>query len=117
MHEFVATLDRLPNLPERPAMQAAKRLLDLGIHPPTTYFPLIVHECWMIEPTETESKEQMEGFADAVRQIAREAAESPELLTSAPRNLPVTRLDEVRAAREPKLTWFSASQTVRPGGR
>jgi glycine dehydrogenase subunit 2 len=106
MHEFVATLDRLPNLPERPAMQAAKRLLDFGIHPPTTYFPLIVHECWMIEPTETESKEQMEAFADAVRQIAREAAESPELLTSAPRNLPVTRLDEVRAAREQKLTWF-----------
>jgi glycine cleavage system P protein (glycine dehydrogenase) subunit 2 len=105
MHEFVATLDNLPNLPERPAMQAAKRLLDLGIHPPTTYFPLIVHECWMVEPTETEAKEELEAFAAAVKQIVREAEEEPELLTSAPHTMPVTRLDEVRAAREPRLTW------------
>ncbi len=105
MHEFVAELDRLPNLPERPALQAAKRLLDLGIHPPTTYFPLIVHECWMVEPTETESKDELEAFAAAVTQIAREAEEDPELLTSAPHSMPVSRLDEVKAAREPRLTW------------
>ncbi len=105
MHEFVAELTAFPNLPERPALQAAKRLLDLGIHPPTTYFPLIVNECWMVEPTETESKEDLEAFAEAIRQIAREAEEEPELLTSAPHTMPVSRLDEVKAAREPRLTW------------
>jgi glycine dehydrogenase subunit 2 len=105
MHEFVASLDEFPNLPDRPAMQAAKRLLDLGIHPPTTYFPLIVHECWMIEPTETETKETLEEFVEAVKRIRREAAEEPELLTSAPHITPVGRMDEVKANREPKLTW------------
>jgi glycine dehydrogenase subunit 2 len=105
MHEFVASLDNLPNLPDRPAMQAPKRLLDLGFHPPTTYFPLIVKECWMVEPTETESKEEMEAFAEAAARIAREAEEEPGLLLSAPHSMPVTRLDEVRAVREPKLTW------------
>ena len=104
MHEFVATV-RLENIEERPAMQAAKRLLDLGFHPPTTYFPLIVPECWMIEPTETESKGTLEEFAEAVRRVVAEAAEDPDLLTSAPHGMPVTRLDEVRAAREPRLTW------------
>jgi len=106
MHEFVASLSHLPNLPDRPALQAAKRLLDLGYHPPTTYFPLIVKECWMVEPTETETRETLEAFAGAVAQIAREAEENPELLTSAPTTMPVTRLDEVRANREPRLTWF-----------
>jgi len=106
MHEFVAGLSDLPNLPDRPAMQAAKRLLDLGYHPPTTYFPLIVSECWMVEPTETETKETLEAFAAAVAQIVHEAEEHPELLTSAPTTMPVTRLDEVRANREPRLTWF-----------
>jgi glycine dehydrogenase subunit 2 len=105
MHEFVAELTGLPNIPDRPAMNAAKRLLDLGFHPPTTYFPLIVHECWMIEPTESESKETLEAFAAAAKQIAREAVESPDLLKTAPHGMPVTRLDEVRAVREPKLTW------------
>jgi glycine dehydrogenase subunit 2 len=105
LHEFVASLDSLPEIGPRPAMLAAKRLLDLGYHPPTTYFPLIVPECWMIEPTETESKETLERFAAAVEQIVREAAEEPELLTEAPRGMPVTRLDEVRANREPRLTW------------
>ncbi len=105
MHEFVAELTGLPNIPDRPAMNAAKRLLDLGFHPPTTYFPLIVHECWMVEPTESESKETLEAFAAAAKQIAREAVESPDLLKTAPHGMPVSRLDEVRAVREPKLTW------------
>ncbi|MHC4860494.1 MAG: PLP-dependent aminotransferase family protein, partial [Planctomycetota bacterium] len=105
LHEFVASLDSLPEFGPRPAMLAAKRLLDLGIHPPTTYFPLIVPECWMVEPTETESMETMEEFAEAVAQIVREASEEPQKLLEAPRHMPVTRLDEVRANREPRLTW------------
>ena len=105
MHEFVASLEHLGKVSERPAMNAAKRLLDLGFHPPTTYFPLIVPECWMVEPTETESRENLEAFAEAVTQIAREAEESPELLTTAPHGMPVGRLDEVKANREPRLTW------------
>jgi glycine dehydrogenase subunit 2 len=108
MHEFVAALDHLGKVEERPAMNAAKRLLDLGFHPPTTYFPLIVPECWMVEPTETESRETLEAFAAAVEQIVREAAEEPELLTTAPHGMPVTRLDEVKANREPRLTWAHA---------
>ncbi len=108
MHEFVATLEGLGNLPDRPALHAAKRLIDLGFHPPTTYFPLIVRECWMVEPTETESKETLDAFCEAVRRIAREAEENPERLTSAPTTTPVGRLDEVRACREPRLTWFDA---------
>jgi glycine dehydrogenase subunit 2 len=104
MHEFVATAE-LPNIKERPALAAAKRLLDHGYHPPTTYFPLIVKECWMIEPTETESKATLMAFAEAVRQVVREAEEDPELVRTAPHTTPVTRMDEVRANRYPRLTW------------
>ncbi|MEN8150432.1 MAG: aminomethyl-transferring glycine dehydrogenase subunit GcvPB [Planctomycetota bacterium] len=107
MHEFVAQMDNLPNITDRPALQAAKRLLDYGFHPPTTYFPLIVKECWMVEPTETETRETLENFTEAVKRIYADAAAEPELLTSAPHDMPVGRLDEVRANREPRLTWFA----------
>jgi glycine dehydrogenase subunit 2 len=83
----------------------AKRLLDFGMHAPTVYFPLIVPEALMIEPTETESKESLDEFIGAMIQIAREVDENPELVKSAPQNTPVTRLDEARAARELNVRW------------
>ncbi len=83
----------------------AKRLLDYGYHPPTVYFPLIVKEALMVEPTETESKESLDKFVEAMRNIAEEAAEDPELLHQAPKSTPVGRLDETKAAREPVLRW------------
>jgi glycine dehydrogenase subunit 2 len=86
-------------------MDVAKRLIDLGFHPSTVYFPLIVEEAMMVEPTETESRETLDAFAEALLQVAREAAESPELLHEAPVTTPVRRLDEAKAAREPKLHW------------
>ena len=80
--------------------------MDYGIHPPTVYFPLVVPEALMIEPTETEPKERLDDFVDAMRAIAREAAESPELLKEAPHGRPVRRLDEVRAAKQPVLRYL-----------
>ena len=86
-------------------LDIAKRLLDYGFHPPTVYFPLIVDEALMIEPTETESKETLDAFIDAMKEIAGEADENPEILHTAPHNTPVRRLDEVRAARQAELRW------------
>lgn len=86
-------------------LDIAKRLIDYGFHPPTVYFPLIVPEALMIEPTETESKRTLDIFVDALRTIAREAVETPELLHEAPTKAPVRRLDEVRAARQPVLRY------------
>jgi glycine dehydrogenase subunit 2 len=86
-------------------LDIAKRLIDLGFHPPTVYFPLIVDEALMIEPTETESLETLDAFISAMRQIAQEAETGPEIVTGAPRTTPVTRLDEVTAARKPNLKW------------
>jgi glycine dehydrogenase subunit 2 len=87
-------------------MDIAKRLMDLGrVHPPTVYFPLIVPEALMIEPTETESKETLDQFAADMVQIAGEARTDPELLHSAPHHTPVRRLDEVKAARNPILRY------------
>jgi glycine dehydrogenase subunit 2 len=83
----------------------AKRLLDYGLHPPTVYFPLIVDEALMVEPTETESKQTLDAFVEAMKEIARDAEENPEALHSAPHNTPVKRLDDVRAARNPDLRW------------
>jgi len=83
----------------------AKRLLDYGLHPPTVYFPLIVDEALMIEPTETESKQTLDAFVEAMKEIAREVEENPEILHTAPHNTPVRRLDDVRAARNPDLRW------------
>ncbi len=86
-------------------LDIAKRLIDYGFHPPTIYFPLIVAEALMIEPTETEGKRTLDSFIEAMRQIAREAVETPELLHAAPTTAPVRRLDEVRAARQPILRY------------
>ncbi len=99
MHEFVAQ-GILEGAPDVHTMDIAKRLMDYNFHPPTVYFPLIVKEALMIEPTETESKATLDAFADALIQIAQEAREQPELLKDAPHSAPVKRLDEVRAARE-----------------
>ena len=83
----------------------AKRLLDYGFHSPTIYFPLIVEEAIMIEPTETESPQTLDAFADAMIAIAREAETNPEIVRTAPHETPVTRLDDVMAARRPVLRW------------
>ena len=98
MHEFVISGSKQKKLGVK-TLDISKRLLDFGIHPPTNYFPLIVPEAMMIEPTETESKETLDYFASVMKQIAREAVENPETVTSAPHNTPVRRLDEVGAAR------------------
>jgi len=86
-------------------MDIAKRIIDYGFHPPTIYFPLIVKEALMIEPTETEGKETLDAFADAMLQIAEEAAKDPDLLKAAPKTTPVTRPDALTAARRPNLRW------------
>lgn len=107
MHEFVLE-GHLPDAPGIRALDISKRLMDYGLHPPTNYFPLIVPEALMIEPTETESKETLDAFVDAMLHIADEARSKPELLHEAPHNSPVGRLDEVRAARQPRLRWSPA---------
>ena len=99
MHEFVLE-GRWADAPEVHALDIAKRLMDYKFHPPTNYFPLIVHEALMIEPTETESKETLDSFADALIKIAEEAHTTPDLLKEAPHTTPVGRLDEVKAAKE-----------------
>ena len=106
MHEFVLSARTLKREHGITALDVAKRLMDYGIHPPTVYFPLVVPEALMIEPTETEPKERLDDFVDAMRAIAREAAESPELLKEAPHGRPVRRLDEVRAAKQPVLRYL-----------
>jgi glycine dehydrogenase subunit 2 len=104
MHEFVFSASRQKRQGVS-ALDIAKRLLDFGIHPPTVYFPLIVPEALMIEPTETETKETLDDFIAVMRQIAREAAEQPETILSAPHSTPVGRLDQTLAARKPDLRW------------
>ncbi len=104
MHEFVLTGRRQKAKGVR-TLDIAKRLIDRGFHPPTVYFPLIVEEALMIEPTETESKETLDAFADAMLEIAREAEESPEVVKASPTTTVIGRLDEVAAARRPKLRW------------
>jgi glycine dehydrogenase subunit 2 len=99
MHEFVVE-GRWTDVPDIHALDIAKRLMDYNFHPPTNYFPLIVHEALMIEPTETESKQTLDQFAEALLQIAEEARSQPELLKEAPHNTPVGRLDEVKAAKD-----------------
>ena len=99
MHEFVVSARSLKKEHGCTALDVAKRLMDYGFHPPTIYFPLIVPEALMVEPTETETKETLDAFCDAMLAIAREAAEEPELLKEAPHHRPVKRLDEVRAAK------------------
>ncbi len=109
-HEFIVTLKREARELGVSAMDFAKRLLDYGHHAPTTYFPLLVPECLLIEPTETEDKATLDAFVDVMMQILQEAEESPEQVKGAPWNLPVRRLDDVRAARELDLNWYNSNQ-------
>ncbi len=104
-HEFIVTLKREARELGVTAMDFAKRLLDYGYHAPTTYFPLLVPECLLIEPTETETKEELDGFVAAMVRIRDEAKADPDLLKGAPYNLPVRRLDDVKAARKLDLAW------------
>jgi glycine dehydrogenase subunit 2 len=104
MHECVLSARRQKKLGVS-AMDIAKRLLDLGFYAPSTYFPLIVEEALMIEPTETESKETLDAFCEAMIQIAREAETNPQLIHDAPVTTAVRRLDQTKAAREPNLRW------------
>ena len=108
-HEFLVTLRDEAKSMGTSAMDFAKRLLDFGMHAPTTYFPLLVPECFLIEPTETESKEQLDAFVDAMVAIRDEAKSAPQKLKDAPHSQIVRRLDEVRAARQLDLTWSSSA--------
>ncbi|MFL6379886.1 MAG: aminomethyl-transferring glycine dehydrogenase subunit GcvPB [Nitrososphaeraceae archaeon] len=107
-HEFVLSSKKFG---EKSALNIAKRLMDYGFHPPTIYFPLIVREALMIEPTETESKETLERFALALRNIAREIKENPNIVKGAPYTKLIGRLDEVAAARKPNLRWTASSRS------
>jgi glycine dehydrogenase subunit 2 len=106
MHEFVLSARNLKRAHGVTALDVAKRLMDFDFHPPTVYFPLVVPEALMIEPTETEAKEVLDEFCDAMLQIAREAAEDPEQLKSAPHNRPLRRLDEVKAAKRAVVRYL-----------
>ncbi|MBE0409911.1 MAG: aminomethyl-transferring glycine dehydrogenase subunit GcvPB, partial [Anaerolineales bacterium] len=110
MHEFVAE-GRWPDAPGIQALDISKRLMDFGFHPPTNYFPLIVHDSLMIEPTETESKETLDAFTEAMVKIADEAHNDPDVLKNAPHKTPFGRLDEVKAAKAMILCCVGAYQT------
>jgi glycine dehydrogenase subunit 2 len=101
MHEFVLSGAPMKHELEIRTLDLAKRLLDYGVHPPTVYFPLLVDEALLIEPTETETRETLDRFADIVAEILREAAQDPEIARGAPYGTPVRRLDEAGAARRP----------------
>jgi glycine cleavage system P protein (glycine dehydrogenase) subunit 2 len=101
MHEFVLSGAKAKKELGAKTLDIAKRLLDYGFHPPTVYFPLLVSEALMVEPTETETRETLDAFADAVDEILAEAEEDSEILSNAPYTTPVRRLDEVRAAKQP----------------
>jgi glycine dehydrogenase subunit 2 len=109
-HEFIVTFRSQAKSMGVTAMDFAKRLLDYGIHSPTTYFPLLIPECFLIEPTETETRAELDAFIDALVEIQREAETDPERVKSAPHTLPVRRLDDVKAARELDLVWRAASK-------
>jgi glycine dehydrogenase subunit 2 len=104
MHEFVLSASRQKKLGVS-ALDIGKALIDEGFHPPTVYFPLVVPEALMIEPTETEPRETLDAFAAAMIRIAERAKTDPASVKAAPKNAPLARLDEVSAARNPKLKW------------
>jgi glycine dehydrogenase subunit 2 len=104
-HEFILTLKRQAKELGVNTMDFAKRMLDYGVHAPTTYFPLLVPECLLIEPTESEAKEDLDRFVEIMRTIQHEAENQPEMVKQAPHTMPVRRLDDVRAARELDLAW------------
>jgi len=101
-HEFVISCDRLLSTKGIRALDIAKRLLDYGLHPPTVYFPLIVKEALMIEPTESESKKTLDVYIDTLLKIAKE---DPEVVKNAPQNTVVKRIDEIGAVKNPVFTW------------
>jgi glycine dehydrogenase subunit 2 len=105
MHEVVFSGNRQKAQSGVKTLDIAKRMIDYGYHPPTIYFPLVVDEAMMIEPTESETKETIDAFCDAMLQIAEEARTQPELLREAPHDAPLRRLDEAAAARQPRLRW------------
>jgi glycine dehydrogenase subunit 2 len=109
-HEFIVTLRALKEKTGVTAMDFAKRLLDKGFHAPTTYFPLLVPECLLIEPTETESKETLDAFVAAMREVLEEAHADAAMVRSAPHTTPVRRLDDVKAARDLDLAWKKPSK-------
>ena len=111
-HEFIVSLAKEAKNLGVSAMDFAKRLLDYGHHAPTTYFPMLVPECLLIEPTETESKSEIDDFVAAMAMILEEAVEQPELVTSAPHTTTVQRLDDVKAARDMDLTYSDGSRSV-----
>lgn len=111
-HEFILTLKTLSKLYHITAMDVGKRLLDFGFHAPTTYFPLLIPECLLIEPTETESKQELDSFIEAMQRILNEAKENPDILSNAPQNLPNQRLDDVKAVRELDLIWTDSSSGI-----
>jgi glycine dehydrogenase subunit 2 len=108
-HEFIVTLKRESKETGLTAMDVAKRLLDYGFHAPTTYFPLLVPECLLIEPTETETKEELDAFIAAMAAIKAEAENDIAFVKGAPYTMPVRRLDDVRAARQLDLVWQAGS--------
>jgi glycine dehydrogenase subunit 2 len=103
MHEFVLSGGPMKRNLEIRTLDLAKRLLDFGFHPPTVYFPLLVEEALMVEPTETETRETLDSFADALAAILKEATENPEIARNAPYTTPVRRLDEAAAAKRPVI--------------
>lgn len=104
-HEFIVSLKGIARETGITAMDFAKALLDRGFHAPTTYFPMLVPECLLIEPTETESKQDLDAFTAALIEIRDQARTNPQMVKDAPVSLPVRRLDDVRAARQPDLSW------------
>ena len=110
MHEFVLSGERQKKQGVK-TLDIAKRLMDFGFHPPTIYFPLIVHEALMIEPTETESMESLDSFIDAMVEIAKECKEDPEKVKNAPHSLSVSRMEEVKAAKTLDLNYYSGKRT------
>ena len=110
-HEFIISLQKLTKETGVSAKDLAKRLLDYNLHAPTTYFPLLVPECLLIEPTETESKQDLDAFIEAMRVILEESKANPELVKNAPHTMPITRLDDVKAVKELNVKWDAYSRS------
>ena len=117
MHECILTAEKYKKQNGVRALDISKRLIDYGFHPPTNYFPLIVPECFMIEPTETEAKETLDDFCDALIAICKEAQEEPELLKNAPSTSVVGRLDETLAVKQLDVRWLPKGDLVVEAGQ
>jgi len=110
-HEFIVTLKQVAKTMGVNTMDFAKRMLDYGVHAPTTYFPLLIAECLLIEPTETETRETLDDFVEVLKKILKEAEHTPDLVTQAPHTLPVKRLDDVRAVRQLDVAWKEGEES------